>query len=264
MSKVKHDISNFMKLFENTVTINDIAEFNLCTCKSQELVSEIEKRMKSDGFDIFPLERDGKIVSYINQGKLCGNKCEDCAIPISPELLIANSTPLASFIEIMKNKDFLFVLKGNKISGIITKADLQKLPVRIFLFGLITLLEMQLLMVIREHFEGNSWKTYLSQERLKKAEQLHNQRKDRKEDIDLIDCLQLCDKRTIIIKKQDLLEKLKYSKKSLEDFLQEVEELRDKLAHAQKDIATGYSWNEILDLAPKIEQFIQNAIHCYK
>jgi predicted transcriptional regulator len=256
MAKINYSLTDFMKIFEDTVTVNDISEFNLYTCKSQDSVQEIEEYMKSNGFDIFPIEAGGRITRYINRSNLYGNKCEDCAILISPELLITNSTPLIPFIEIMKNKDFLFVLKGNKISGIVTKADLQKLPVRIFLFGLMSLLEMQLLSLIRKYYEGDSWKTYISPERLKKAEQLHNARKNRNEEIGLIDCLQLCDKKTLILKKQSLLDKIGYSKKILGELLQQVEELRDKLAHAQ-EINTGYSWSDIIDLVPKITEFVQ-------
>lgn len=259
-SENRHSIADLQRLFENVVTVSHIAEFDLCTCGTQDSCSDARQLMDSKGFDILPLEKDGKINSYIGRDTCHGHRqCGECAVLISPELLIADSTPIVSLLESMGDKLFLFVLKGSKVGGIVTRADLQKLPVRLFLFGLITLVEMQLLRIIRKHFErhADAWQRYLSRDRLKYARAICKGRESRKEEIDLLDCLQLCDRRDIILKSPDLPCKLKQNKKDLRDFLKSVESLRDKLAHAHRDISTGYSWEEIIKLVPDIDQFVR-------
>ncbi len=51
----------------------------------------------------------------------------------------------------MKNRDHLFVLDGARLESIVTSADLQKPPVRMLLFGLVSLLDMFLLALVRKH-----------------------------------------------------------------------------------------------------------------
>ena len=42
------------------------------------------------------------------------------------------------------DKEFIYVLKGGSIEGIVTRADINKPIVRIYLFGLISLCELHL------------------------------------------------------------------------------------------------------------------------
>ena len=70
---------------------------------------------------------------------------------IKLEQVISDSTPLANLLTVLQASDFLYVNHGAKIVGIITKADLNKPPVRIYVFGMLSLFEMHL----------NSWIRYV-------------------------------------------------------------------------------------------------------
>ena len=51
---------------------------------------------------------------------------------------------------------------------------------------------------------GDSWKQYLSESRLQKAEALLEERKRRNQNLELIDCLQISDKGQIIARNEEL------------------------------------------------------------
>mgnify|MGYP005641987019 CR=1 FL=1 len=151
----------------------------------------------------------------------------------------------------------VFVLDRNRVSGIVTRGDLQKAPVRMLLFGLLTLLEMQLLRLIRIYYLQDSWQKLLKEDRLNSAKERLAERQARNEAIGLADCLQFCDKRVIILKTPEVRESIGLkSKNSGERLLKCAEDLRNKLAHAQ-DLVTGSSWPAVIDLAKDIEAILK-------
>jgi hypothetical protein len=142
------------------------------------------------------------------------------------------------------------------VSGIITKGDLQKAPLRMWLFGLLSLIEMQLLRLIRTTYPDDTWTQLLSYGRLGKAQQFLEDRQRRNEAIDLADCLQFADKRSIVAKSDSLRAALGFNSKSQADKqLQELEHLRNELAHAQ-DIVTG-RWPDLVRLASSAEHLLE-------
>jgi hypothetical protein len=122
-----------------------------------------------------------------------------------------------------------------------------------WLFGLISLIEMQLLRIIRESYPGEEWKDLINHHRLSNTNKILSERQSNNTAIDLADCLQFCDKRDIVLKSNEIREKLGFNNKS-EIFLKGLEELRNNLCHAQ-DIITG-NWPNIIDLAIEAENFL--------
>ena len=146
----------------------------------------------------------------------------------------------------------------DRVSGIVTKGDLQKLPVRMWLFELISLIEMQFLRLVRDGWPDESWKKPISPERLVDAQKMLANRQIRNERIDLADCLQFCDKRDIVLENNPLRTELGFkSKKSGEMILKQLENLRNNLDHAQ-DILEG-RWRELSKLVDNAEDILNAA-----
>jgi hypothetical protein len=123
-------------------------------------------------------------------------------------------------------------------------------------FLLKILVEMHLYRIIRDSFAEDSWKKYLSAKRIQQAEELFLQRKARNEAIELSDCLQLCDKRDIVLNEEPLRELLGIVSKSKgKDFFKKLENLRNNLAHSQ-DLNTQNSWNEMITLIQQTEMLL--------
>jgi hypothetical protein len=141
----------------------------------------------------------------------------------------------------------VFVKTLGAVGGIITSADIQKPAVRMWLFGIVTLIEMRCAELIESMCPENQWKQYLSEGRLQKAESLLAERQRRSQSVRLFDCLQFADKGQIIARHEALRSATIFtSRRQVEDAVAKLEQLRNNLAHAQ-DIPDS-DWDTILRL----------------
>jgi hypothetical protein len=164
--------------------------------------------------------------------------------------------PMLNVLESLKNHQQLFVLAMGEVFGIVMLGDLQKAPVRMWFFGVVSLLEMQLLRVIRITFPNEEWKNCLIEERLALAENILSQRKEQNIEIDLADCLQLADKIVLVLENEQVMKALGIESKSQGNkLLGKLERLRNDLAHSQ-DFVTS-RWPELVDLMKRAEKFIE-------
>lgn len=108
-------------------------------------------------------------------------------------------------------------------------------------------IEVHLSFWIERDYPSESWSKQLTRGRLEQARQRQEERRRRNQDLDLLECLQFCDKRDIALSSADIRSRLGVrNTKSLKGLLKRVEALRDNLAHSQSDLAAGSTWNEIL------------------
>ena len=248
------------ELFMFGITASSINE-PLQSCFYEDDAISILDKMHQLDFDTIGIKKseDEPVIGYINSSKLTEGKCGGCTHKFQLSDLISNSTPLIEVLHILREKQHVFVLSGNSFDSIITRADLQKPPVRIMLFGLITLLEMHLTHHIRKLYPDKKWRTKLGPDRIKKAEDLMNMRIERNERLDLTDCLQFCDKMELVLASDKIRKVFGFESKRVgSKILKDVESLRDKLAHSQ-DIVSGTTWEDIIDLSGNIEKRIQSS-----
>ncbi|MBD2293447.1 hypothetical protein H6G06_08090 [Anabaena sphaerica FACHB-251] len=261
MKQLKSRSQDLRSLFENSITIEYVAE-PLKAVKADADITEVTDWMELQDFDVVGVETEGTITGYVERSTLIKNqsgKCRDYQRVFHPQELIAISTPLMKLLPILPQKSRLFVLDCNQVSGIITCGDLQKAPVRMLLFGLVTLLEMNLLRLVRLYYPQDSWQKILKPDRLEAAQKLWCESQQRNEATDLLDYLQFCDKRELVLNQPELFDKLGLkSKRSGERFLKSAEHLRNRLAHAQ-NLVSGSSWQELISLAEGMERLL---IHC--
>lgn len=243
-------------LFEKNITVNSISEV-LDTCKVIDPAQQIKDKMVFKDFDVMGVEENGMVTGYVVRDGLGEGTCKEYYRRFCPSELVSESTPLLQTLFIFKDNERLFILEGNRITKVVTLADLQKPPVRMLLFGVVSLLEMHLYRIIRDYFAEDSWKKHLNDKRIQQAEELFLQRKARNEAIQLSDCLQLCDKRDIVLGEQRLRELLGIESKSKgKDFFKKLETLRNNLAHSQ-DLNTQNSWNDMFSLIEQTEKLLE-------
>ncbi len=129
-------------LFNNDVTVKSIYELLLC-CPADSDAVDAKRDLKNRGFDVAGVKEtnDGDITGYIVTEELTNGKIRSFSKKIDINLLISDSTPIAELFSVLKNRDFVFVICGKKITGIVTKADINKPSVRIYIFGIISLFE---------------------------------------------------------------------------------------------------------------------------
>jgi hypothetical protein len=261
MKQLKSRSQDLRSLFEKSITIEYVAEPLKAVSADADAI-EVLHWMQLQDFDVVGVETANIISGYVERSHLMqhkSGKCGDYQQIFHPPELVAISTPLMKLLPIFAQKSRLFVLDSNQITGIITYGDLQKAPVRMLLFSLVTLLEMNLLRLIRLYYPQDAWKEVLKPDRLEAAQKLWRESRERNEATDLLDYLQFCDKRELILNQPELFQKLGLnSKRSGEKFLKSAEHLRNRLAHAQS-LVSGSSWQELISLAEAIEKLL---IYC--
>lgn len=256
MKHLKTSLQDLRDLFEHRIAVRYIAE-KLEVCRDDEDAAEIRRHMEATNFDVLGIERDGVVYGYVERTRLTTGPGRDFHCSFHPSELIAESTPLIDLLPILRDTPRVFVLERNRVNGIVTRGDLQKAPVRMLLFALVTLLEMHFLRLIRIYYPRDEWQDVLKEKRLESAKHLWIDRQHRNEAIDLIDCLQFCDKRDLILAHAEIRSHMGFIfEKSGERFLKAVDDLRNKLAHAQ-DLVSGSSWADIIDLAKAIEKLLE-------
>jgi hypothetical protein len=152
--------------------------------------------------------------------------------PITADDLIAGETPIGKAIQLLSERAFCFVLVHESIRKILTRSDLNKLPVRAYLGTLLAHLEGVMASLIAAAFPDNAWQPALSASRQQAAHALFDQKKNEDFDTTLLDCTTLSDKSTIIRKSAELFERLDLpSEKEFDRQFEQIKQLRNRLPH---------------------------------
>jgi hypothetical protein len=253
-------MSDLRKLFETGITANSIQE-PLKYCFYGESALEVQAELKRLDFDVAGIRtsKEQPILEFVRTASLKNGNCEEVAESIKAADVISESTPLIEVLSGLKDRTYFFILNGMQISGIITRADLQKPPVGILIFGMISLLEMHLTFLVRTLFPGEKWREVLKPKRIENAETILQKRKERNEVIDLTDCLQFADKRDLVLVSEEMRVHLGLKTKiGAKNVLHSIEKIRDKLAHSQ-DIVSGTTWEELINVVQEVERMLQRS-----
>jgi hypothetical protein len=260
MKHLKSRAQDLRSLFENNITIEYVAE-PLKAVPADADAALVLQWMEERDFDVIGIEAKDVITGYVERSSLNNgkqSKCGDYQQVFHPSELVASCTPLMKLLPILQQTSRVFVLDCNQVRGIVTCGDLQKAPVRMLLFGLVTLLEMNLLRLVRLYYPQDSWQSVLKSERIDAAKRLWRDSQVRNEATDLLDYLQFCDKRDLILHHPELAGRLELkSKRAAERFFKSAEQLRNRLAHAQ-DLVSGSSWVELISLAEGMEKLLRS------
>lgn len=254
-------VSELRALFERGVTARVIAEPLRC-CRTTDSAEEVRAELARLDFDVAGvLEPEStRVIGWVARESLQEGTCGASVVSFAPYELISDSTPLVQLIQILAEAERVYVVERHGVSGIVTRADLQKPPIRTLLFGLISLLEMHLTYWVGQLFPNDTWRECLSEQRLAKVRDLVEARRQRNEDVGELDCLQLADKREILVRSRSALEILGFeTKRQARDTLKDVEKLRDRVAHSQKDVTVAGAWPELAATLGSIESLLERS-----
>lgn len=217
---------------------------NFCVCGPDEVLQSVHDR-NTEHFDFLPVvdinDRGGERIvglldldSLVRSDRLSGG-VRECMLALSEDTLIGADASILGFVRDADRHGCRFVVSGAEISGLVTLSDLQQLPVRAALFGMLTHLEITMADAIRRNVGGpDHWMPKVSDKRqtkigaeLAKA-QLNNTW------IDPLHYTQFCDKSAIICKS----ERFGRSKSKFQDEFSSMMRLRDNIAHSNEFAAS--------------------------
>ena len=256
MRHLKSSIKDLHRIFRQSITAREIAE-HLVSFEADHPTSKVKAFMKARGFDVVGVREEGFITGYVQYADLEDGVVGDHRKVFDSSKVLNESDPMLDTLEALKDSRWVFIKFLGNPSGIVTRGDLQKAPMRMWLFGLISLFEMQMTRRIREQYPNGEWKQYIKDDRRKNAEKILKERKKKNEDIDLLECLYLTDKGDIFGYSKKLGSLLNIeSKNKWRSFIGSItNNLRNNLAHANPIDST--EWPSIAEKARKVEDYLE-------
>ncbi|WP_455201394.1 HD domain-containing protein [Kaarinaea lacus] len=254
-------ISNpqFKRMFTELFTAKDIAD-PLLSFDGDKTSADVFKALSAYNQDVASVRIHGAVRGFLQHSDVNANNHEACAEHIrhfTVDQVIEGDSPISDVIHILTRHTYCFVQILGDIVGVIDRGDINKPIVRMWLFGVITLVESRLLELIQQHYPDDSWHNEVTESRLQKAREIQQERERRGQHCTLIECLQLSDKMQIMLNHQPTFDAMDFrSKKGGKLVAKEIEQLRNHLAHAQ-DIAS-HNWAQIVRLTQRIDEITRD------
>jgi hypothetical protein len=196
---------------------------------------------------------DGVVAGFVRAAELAGEVEHSHVRRFGPDQIVDEDASLSDVIHVLTRHNHCFVALMGDVTGCISRAAMQRPEVRMWLFGLVTMIEMEITERIRLRWPYDEWHEFLSDGRVRKAKELQAERQRRGQKCGLLDCLQLGDKIHMCGQDAELREILgNRTRREARIVARDFESLRNNLVHAQ-DIIT-HDWSLIARIARRLEE----------
>lgn len=247
-----------LAIFSEAFTAHDVAE-PLRSFDRESASDKLMKTLDEHVLGVVGIRENGFVNGYARRDDLVpGQTGGEVARAFAAGQVLATDASLDDVVMVLTRFEYCFVSVMDGIAGVISRKDIEKPVARMWLFGLITILEINMGELIRAKV-GDGWYQYCSKSRLNKARELQAERLRLSPQVDLLDCLQLTDKAKIVFQTSENLEEYGFSSKSMADKVsRELEHLRNHLAHGQP--IAEENWPQIVRLASNLERVVRNSL----
>jgi hypothetical protein len=244
------------RLFLEGFRALDVAE-PLVSFDAERQSSAVRAAMLARGFDLAGVMVDGIVAGYVSLSDLESGRCGDHLRAFGPDDVVTDDASLRDVVLSLGVNDRCFVTVLDHAAAIVTLDDLEKPPMRMFLFGMVTILEMLIARLVESAFPGDTWTAHVAPGRLAKAREIMMERQRRGHACRLIDCLQFSDKGQVALRIGEVRQRLAsdMSGKEAKRALKELEHLRNNLAHGQEIIPS--SWGRIVRFSTRLDELLE-------
>lgn len=232
-----------LKAMQDGLTVRQIMtprDALLC-CAPEDRLREVTGS-NSERYSFVPVHKDDRFLGLLRAELWFDAEAPDDAVAdhythLGEGELIGADASIADFVLRVAEQPCRLVVAGTRIEGLVSISDLQQLPVRAALFGLVTGLELAMADVIRAHFvDEKTWLSCLSEDRQKKIKAQIKVSVSHDGFVDALLFTQFADKKSLL---RDPVAKLFGKSKSHYDReMKSIQNLRDALAHANEYAAT--------------------------
>jgi len=246
--------TNFKNKYLQLFTARDIAE-SLLSFDSDTQIKKVDKAFNYHRQSVASIRINGRVQGFVKQENLKGEICGESMRHFTQDQVLRGTSSLSDVIHVLTRHEYCFVNIFGDVSGVVSREDINKPQVRMWLFGLITMIETALTQLIEKVYPEEIWKSVMSKGRLEKTENIWLERKRRNLHCKLIECLQFSDKAGILISDKKTLTQMGFETgKQAKKVIKELESLRNHLAHSQ-DIVS-HDWAPIARLVNRLSENI--------
>ena len=248
---------HFKRMFLDLFTAKDIAE-GLLSFDAGTDCDEVRAIMEHRKRTVASVMKDGDVQGYVRLSDLENGQCADSYRGFSVDQVVPGTATFSDLIHVLTRHDYCFVTVLNNVAGVISRDDINKPMVRMWLFGIVTMIEMGLVQTIEKRHPEQGWQSLISTGRLDRAKQIQAERQRRNQYCELIDCLQLSDKGQIFMQSKTAMKSLGFETRNIaKRAIKELESLRNNLAHAQ-DIVS-HDWVQIARMSQRMEEIVRTS-----
>jgi hypothetical protein len=227
-------IQRLDRTFTASLSAGDLAE-PLLSIDDNQPFAMAEGLMRSRNVSVLGVRRDGLVTGWICKGDQGGATVGESTRAFLSSSVFETDATFDNLLGQFLETDHVFIQWHGEVAAVISRSDLQKPALRMWLFGAITIFDTNLTWAIQEMYPGDSWHSLISTGRLEKARTLHEMRMNRGTECSLVDCLQIKDKTDIVVHDRANLAALGIASRSeSERITKAIEKLRNHLAHAQE------------------------------
>lgn len=251
-----------------TVSLISTPHDRLTVCRPDEPVNQARQRADDRRFDYLPVmdcsTGESRIVGLFSARRPTSNfpdgeVVSEEMVGLSDANLIGADASIGDFILGVESRPICLTVSGQRIDGLVSWTDLQKLPVRATLFGMITGLELSMSCAIECKFDGgDGWMRNLSSGAQSKIRERVKQSTVDDGEIDKLLHTQFHDKATIVRKSISLGQ----SSSKADQALKRIKELRDLVAHANNYAGSfanakhlARTIRELIEIQKRLEDF---------
>lgn len=242
------------RFFKFGFTAADVAE-PLVSFDAERSARSVLALMRELQLPVAGIRKGGLVRGYVCASDLAAGRCGSRAAAIDDAVAVEADTPLHLVIAALSECDFVFVRTLGAVAGVVTRGDMEKPTSRMWLFGMVTVIEQAFGRLLEARHPNESWLDLLPPGRLAKARQLQQERLRRGMPLGLAACLQLADKAHILFQDSEIREQLGLASRAAAKLaLGRVERLRNSLAHAHAIVEDN--WETIARWSLQIENLL--------
>jgi predicted transcriptional regulator len=190
-----------MEGLEQGLRVRHIATFDLATCSVDDETRDVLTDRNTENFDYIPVRDGGRIMGVLARSSSpASGRVAGMMHPLDDTMLVSADEPLASYILSAHENPYRLVVEGTAITGIVTRSDVLKLPVRLLTFAMITHLESLLTTAIQQACPNDEqWLKHLCRDDRRQVRYYYKKYKEQRFDPPLLEFTSLGQK-VIIIK----------------------------------------------------------------
>jgi Protein of unknown function (DUF3293) len=219
-------------LVDRTLTVAHIGSSRLWTVDPSEKSADAAAALAARDFDIAGVggSRVTHFVRRADLEELPTGRVRTRAVPIPASMCVEKSLPLSQLFHKLRESDFAFVLDGDEVAFVVTRADLQAPAIGVVVLAYLTLIESGLQRLVMTG-TGDSFLDLLPAVRQAKVEELFQQKVRQNVATGYEDCLYFSDWLTLT-RKSGVWKRLGFeSGKAFDNVTGSFTDVRNNLAH---------------------------------
>jgi len=256
--RISRSLRELRDLFQHQVNVEMIME-SLVSVPAQSDAADLRQDLTARDWDaVGVISPEGTVLTYVDRDELETGVAASYAHPITPAMLIPNSSSVLNLFKVLGARDYAFVLTSDGVTGIVTRADLEKPPVRLLLFGYTQLFESRLQTLISDVTE-NELARRLPAPLVEQARRIWLRRHEHNHSLSVADCLSLWGKTDLVLADERRWRHLGDDHTELEHSMHDVVDLRNRLSHGEDIAPTRDDWQWATRCVRDIEEMLRRS-----